>query len=62
VEKVEGTITLRKIQGAHTVSLQAMDGAGQPTGAPVQAAASGDDWKMPIGDTATTWYQITISR
>jgi hypothetical protein len=62
VDQVKGTITLRKIQGAHAVSLQAMDGAGQPVGASVPAAASGDDWKIPIGDTTTTWYQITIAR
>jgi hypothetical protein len=62
VDQVKGTITLRKIQGARAVSLQAMDGAGQPVGAPVQAAASGDDWKIPIGDTTTTWYQITVAR
>jgi hypothetical protein len=62
VDQVKGTITLRKIQGAHAVSLQAMDGAGQPVGPSVQAVASGNDWKIPIGDTTTTWYQITIAR
>jgi hypothetical protein len=62
VEKVGGTITLRKIQGAHSVSLQAIDGAGQPIGAAVQATAKGEDWLLPIGDTTTTWYLITISR
>jgi hypothetical protein len=62
VDQVKGTITLDKIERAHAVTLQAMDGAGQPVGPPVQATASGNDWKMPVGETTTTWYQITISR
>jgi hypothetical protein len=60
VEQVKGTITLRKLRGAHEVGLQALDGSGQPIGAPVRAIASGDDWRLPLGDTTTTWYQITV--
>jgi hypothetical protein len=62
VDQVKGTITLRKIQKARAVTLQAMDGAGQPNGPLVQAVASGGDWKIPLGDTTSTWYQITITR
>jgi hypothetical protein len=62
VEPIKGTITLRGIQGAHAVSAQAIDGAGQPLGAPLRATASGVTWKIEIGGTTTTWYQITIVR
>jgi hypothetical protein len=62
VEPIKGTITLYGIQGAHAVSVQAIDGAGQPLGAPVRTTASGVNWKIEIGGTATTWYQITIVR
>ena len=62
VDQVKGTITLRKIQKARRVSLQALDGAGQPVGAPVPGVARGNDWTLPLGDTITTWYQITITR
>jgi len=62
VEQVKGTITLRKIQGARAVSMQPIDGAGQALGAPVQATADGDGWKIPIGGETTTWYQITVTR
>ena len=62
VEPIKGTITLRGIRGAHEVSVQAIDGAGQPRGAPVRTTASGVNWKIEIGGTATTWYQITIVR
>jgi hypothetical protein len=62
VDQVKGTITLRKIQKARAVSLQALDGAGQPVGAVVQGVASGNDWTLTLGDTMTTWYLITITR
>jgi hypothetical protein len=62
VDQVKGTITLRKIQKARAVSLQALDGAGQPVGAPVPGVVRGNDWTLPLGDTITTWYLITITR
>jgi len=62
IETVKGNITLRGLQGARSVALQAIDGAGQPLGAPVQATPSGSDWKLPLGSIATTWYQIEVTR
>jgi hypothetical protein len=62
VEAVKGSITLRNLQGAHAVTMQPIDGAGQPLGAAVQAIASGDAWSLPIGAQVTTWYQITVTR
>jgi hypothetical protein len=62
IEQVKGTITLRGIKGAHSIQLQPIDGAGQPLGAPVAATASGNEWKIALGATTTTWYQITVTR
>ena len=62
IETVKGSITLRGLHGARTVSLQAIDGAGQPLGPPVQAIASDGDWKLTLGDVATTWYQVNVTR
>jgi hypothetical protein len=62
VETVKGSITLRGLHGAQSVALQAIDGAGQPLGPPVQATANGSDWKLPLGSNATTWYQIGVRR
>jgi hypothetical protein len=62
VETVQGSITLRQLRGARAVSVQPLDGAGQPFGASVEAIGSGGDWKTKIGDKATTWYQITVAR
>jgi hypothetical protein len=44
------------------VSLQAIDGAGQPAGEAVNAIRVGDGWTIPLGKTVTTWYEITVKR
>ena len=62
VEPVQGTIILSKLQAAQEVRVQAIDGAGQPLGSPVLADKSGEDWKFVAGQTATTWYLITVVR
>ncbi len=62
IEQVRGTITLRGLRKTREVSLQAIDGAGQPLGKPLNATARGSDWTLPLGATTTTWYQITVSR
>jgi len=62
IEQVKGTITLRRIKGASTVTIQPIDGAGQPLGPAVKGIPNGDDWSLPIGDKITTWYEITITR
>jgi hypothetical protein len=59
-EPIQGTLTLRNIQHARAVSLQPLDGAGHPLGRAVSATAAGDDWFMPLGSIATTWYLITV--
>ncbi len=56
IQQVKGTITLRGIQGARSISIQPIDGAGHPLGQPVPAIQSGTEWKLPIGATPTTWY------
>ena len=61
IEQVKGTITLRQLRGAHTVSVQPIDGAGQPMGSPVQATQHGDNWTASIGSSVTTWYEITVA-
>jgi hypothetical protein len=62
IEQVKGTITLRGIEGARSVQLQPIDGAGQPLGAAIVATASGNEWKIALGAATTTWYQITVTR
>jgi hypothetical protein len=62
IEPVRGTLELRRLAPAVAVELQAIDGAGQPLGAPVEGARTAAGWKLPLGQTLTTWYEITVRR
>jgi hypothetical protein len=62
IEQVKGSITLRDLEGARAVRVQPIDGAGQPIGAFIKATQLGDSWKIPLGETVTTWYEITVQR
>lgn len=62
IEPVKGSITLKGLKPARAVSLQAIDGSGQPLGEPVAASRSGDEWRLPLGNRITTWYRIDVSR
>jgi hypothetical protein len=62
IEQVKGSITLSGLEGARAVEVQPIDGAGQPIGAFIKAAQLGASWKIPLGETVTTWYEITVQR
>jgi hypothetical protein len=62
LEPVVGTLVLKHLQPAHSIQLQAIDGSGQPFGPPVSATRHGGNWRIPLGGTVTTWYELTVSR
>jgi hypothetical protein len=62
IDQVKGSLMLRHIQGARAVLLQPIDGAGQPQGLPIHATRKGNSWEIPLGQTLTTWYEITVKR
>lgn len=62
IEQVKGTLALLHLQDARAVSVQPIDGAGQPKGAAVHATQEGDNWMVPLGQTVTTWYEIRVTR
>lgn len=62
IEPVSGRITLRNLEGATAVQAQPLDGAGGPLGRAIHAARTPAGWAIPIGDPATTWYEILIQR
>lgn len=62
IEPVVGTLVLKHLKPAHSIQLQAIDGAGQPIGPPVSATRAGSDWKIALGGTVTTWYELIVSR
>jgi len=62
IEPVSGSVTLRNIDAAKTVSAVALDGSGKPIGDPLQAKKTAAGWELPIGTPVTPWYVIAVSR
>ena len=62
IEPVTGTVTLRNIVAAKTVSAVALDGSGKPIGNPLQAKPTAAGWELPIGAPVTTWYVVSVTR
>ena len=62
IEPVSGTVVLRGLEKAATVSAVALDGAGRAVGEPLQARKTADGWALPIGSPVTTWYVISVNR
>jgi hypothetical protein len=62
IEPVRGTLVLRHLEPARSVELQAMDGAGQPLGAAEDGIKTAEGWKFTLGQSVTTWYEITVER
>jgi hypothetical protein len=62
IEPVTGTVMLRGLEKAASVSAAALDGAGRAMGDPISAKKSADGWALPIGAPVTTWYAISVTR
>ena len=62
IEPVVGTLVLKNLAPAHSIQLQAIDGMGQPIGPPLSATRASGNWKIPLGRTVTTWYELVVSR
>ncbi|HVR23200.1 MAG TPA: hypothetical protein VMU26_07750 [Candidatus Polarisedimenticolia bacterium] len=62
IEPVMSRITLRNLDHAKTVSAQALDGSGQPTGEAIRAEKKAEGWDIPLGKIVTTWYEVVVTR
>jgi hypothetical protein len=62
IEVVTGTITLRDLKNATSVVVQPLDGAGKPLGEPLPARNIREGWQFSVGDPATTWFTIHVTR
>ena len=62
IEPVTGQIILRSLDSATAVSATPLDGSGKALRDPVEAAKTMRGWEIPVGDPATTWYLVTVSR
>ncbi len=62
IEPVSGTVTLRGIEGAKSVSAAALDGSGKPIGAPIAGRKTAAGWEIAVGTPVTTWYVVSVDR
>ncbi len=62
IEPVIGKIILRNLNQAKTVSVKALDAAGQAIGEPIAGKLTEDAWEVEIGAPATTWYEVSVGR
>jgi hypothetical protein len=62
IEPVIGRITLRNLDSASGVSAIPLDGSGKAMGDPIHAEKTEAGWTIAVGDPATTWYLIKVSR
>jgi hypothetical protein len=45
-----------------SVEAQPLDAVGRPLGPAISAQKSGDGWSLPVGNPATTWYLLRVTR
>jgi len=62
IEPVTGWLTLRDLDGATRVELIPLDGAARPIGKPIRAKPVEEGFEIPLGDPATTWYLVRVTK
>ena len=60
IDQVRGTLTLRHLDGAQSVLLQPINGAGQPEGVSIVAKKTQQGWVFPLGKPVAPWYEVTV--
>jgi hypothetical protein len=62
IEPVTGTVVLRNLKAAASVTATALDGSGKPLGAAIPAKKTADGWSIALGNPVTTWYVLEVKR
>jgi hypothetical protein len=62
IEPVTGKIELTALAAARDVVAQPLDGSGQPIGRPLPLKRGGNAWSLELGQPATTWFVISVTR
>lgn len=62
IEPVTGKIVIRNLERAEAVYSSPLDGAGRRMGQPTPAKKTADGWEVTLGESVTTWYEITVKR
>jgi hypothetical protein len=62
IEPVIGKVVLAALAPARELVAQPLDGDGQPLGRPIALKRDGGGWTLELGQPATPWFVITVSR
>lgn len=62
IEPVKGWLILRDLDGAVNVELIPLDGAARPVGEPIRAKMVEEGYEVPLGDPATNWYLVKVTK
>lgn len=62
IEPVAGTIVLRNLEGAKSVTAAPLDGAGRPLPDMLTARKTAEGWALTLGSPVTTWYLVKVGR
>jgi hypothetical protein len=60
IEPVTGSVVLRGLESAASVTAQPLDGAGRPLGPAIDAARTAEGWSLALNGKPTTWYLIDV--
>jgi hypothetical protein len=62
IEPVKGFVTLRGINSAETIEMTPLDSGAKHLGKPTPAEKTADGYRLPLGEPATPWYFIRVTR
>ena len=62
IEVVQGSLTLKSLKPARKVEAVPLDGAARQMREPLPAEKTPTGWRIKLGEVATPWYLIRVSR
>lgn len=62
IEVVKGNVVIKGLENAESVIVTALSGRGDPINQNIKVTKTKKGWEFTIGETATTWYIITVKR
>jgi hypothetical protein len=62
IRNVRGDLVLRNLAGARRVTISALDGSGARMGTPAAAEKTPEGWRVKLGETVTSWYEVRVER
>jgi DNA-directed RNA polymerase subunit RPC12/RpoP len=62
IEPVKGFVTLKGLAPAGQIEAVPLDSGAKPLGKPIPVEKTSDGYRLPIGEPATPWYLVRITR